>query len=455
MRYARGIFPGAPHARTVVRCVSAVALAIALAGCAAKKPPAPPPRPPFGAHTATLDIIYGIDVLGVARMPPGFVPNSDYAPLWLKHGTEVGIVGTAGGETTMIGFSGPRLSNHRIIAAESDLGGHILDVSAKADGAELAIALARPAQNRLEVFARAISGGDRSLATVDGNFDSAELAWLDPGTLALVLLPPLAQEQLVTPGSIALSSGGLYLIRSNERVTQRLDLPRCDLSPLSFSPDGSLAIGQGDAFAAPVIIDLHRQSCRSLGLRVPLKLLAWARDSAGFLYVARSGDGSATSVFRYDVASAQSVRIAISSAAAAYARDGTIVTLGSRDLSAQRITAEPGRTVKAEIALMKPREPEITVNSLGFETLPEMLAASTMVFSTASDDGVIDTAISGAAGPLRELIEYSYATHAAFVLASGRAQGPVSMSWSPDGKMLAFVDGDARSITLTVIAPPR
>ncbi len=452
MRYARGIFPRAPHARTVVRCVSAVTLAIALAGCAAKKPPALP-RPRFGAHTATLDIIYGIDVLGVVPMPPGFVPNSDYAPLWLQHGTEVGIVGTAGGEAAVIGFSGPGLANHRVIAADSDLGGHILDVSAEADGAELAIALARPAQSRLEVLGRAMSGGDRSLATVDGNFDSAELAWLDPDTLALVLLPPLEQEQAITPGSTVLSNGGLYLIKADERLPQRLELPRCDLSPLSFSPNGSLAIGQGDAFAAPVIIDLRRQSCRPLGLRVPLKVLAWARDSAGFLYIARSGDGSA-SVFRYDVASAQSIRVAISSAAAAYASDGMIVTLGSRDLSAQRITAHSGRPVRAEIALINPREPEITVNSLGFETMPATLAASTMVFSTASDDGVIDTS-TFAAGPLRELIEYSYGAHAAFVLAAGHAQGPVPMSWSPDGKMLAFVDGDARSITLTVIAPPR
>lgn len=438
-----------------MRCAAAVAFALALAACAAQKPPAPPPHPPFGAHTATLNIIYGIDVLGVVPMPPGFVPSSSYAPLWLQHGTEVAVVGTAGGETTVLGFSGPGLSNRRVIAAESNLGGRILDVTAKPDGGELAIALARPAQNRLEVLARAMSGGDRSLATVDGNFDSAELTWLDSDNLALVLLPPMAQEQFIGPGSIVVSSGGLYLIKADEHVIQRLDGVRCDLSPLSFSPDGSLAIGQGDAFAAPVIVDLRRQSCRPLGLRVPLKVLAWARDSAGFLYVARSGDGPATSVFRYDVASAQSVRVAISSAAAAYASDGAIVTLGSRDLSERRIAADSRRTVNAEIALMKPGESEITVNSLGFETLPATLAASTMVYSTASDDGVIDTAISGAAGPIRELIEYSYATRAAFVLASGRAQGPVPMSWSPDGKMLAFVDGDAHSITLTVIAPPR
>jgi hypothetical protein len=53
------------------------------------------------------------------------------------------------------------------------------------------------------------------------------------------------------------------------------------------------------------------------------------------------------------------------------------------------------------------------------------------------------------------VIEYSYPARAAFVLAAGGAQGPLMMSWSPDGKMIAFVDGNSQLTTLTVIAPPR
>ncbi len=395
-------------------------------------------------------------------MPAGFIANSGYAPLWLRQGSEIGVVGTANGETAILGFSGPGLGNRRMVAADSEIGGHILDVAADPDGSALAIAVARPAQNRLDVIARTLDdqSGDRRIATVDGNFDSAEVSWLDPATLALVLLGSPSDQPVAASRSMVLSAAGLYLIKTSDRdaVLQRLDDIRCTLSPLSFSPDGLLAIAQGNAIAPPVIIDLRRQTCHPLGLRLPVKVLAWARDSASFLYAARSGEGPDASVFRpdanvfrYDVLSARAVRIAVSSAAAAYASDGTIVTIGSRDLSSGQ--GDPDRRVKAEVALIKAGEPEIEVSSLGFETLPAMLAASTMIYSIASDEGVIDTAT--AYGPTRELIEYSYGSHAAFVLASGAAQGPLLASWSPDGRVLAFVDGDASSTTLTVLAPPR
>ena len=83
------------------------------------------------------------------------------------------------------------------------------------------------------------------------------------------------------------------------------------------------------------------------------------------------------------------------------------------------------------------------------------MAESTMVYSTASDDGVIDIAIPEAERLLRELIEYSYPARAAFVLASGPAQGPVMMSWSPDGKLIAIVDANQSLSMLTVLVPPR
>jgi hypothetical protein len=431
-----------------------VSLVAGLGACSTKKPPKAPT--PNGQQTATLNLTYGIRVLGVVPMPSGFVPNAAYSPIWLGQENEIAIVGESNGESGILGFSGPRLLNKRVVAADSDLHGHMLDLAASPARTELAIALSRPDQNRLEIVARSVTSqtADRLIASVDGNFDSAELTWLDPMTLALLLLPPPVPQQLVAPGSLIVSSGGLYLIKIGGPV-QRLDGVQCNLSPLSFSPDGSLAVGQGDALAAPVLVDLHNQSCRPLGPRIPLKVLAWARDSSGFLYAAHDDEGLGTGVFRFDRATGQIVPVALSSAAAAYADDGTIVTLGSRELSRRRLDEKPRHAVRAEIALMKPAAGEITVNSLGFETTPAMLAASTMVFSTASDEGAIDTAIAADSRVIRELIAYSYRTSAAFVLASSPSLAPLQMSWSPDGRMLAIIDGDTRSSTLTVIAPPQ
>jgi hypothetical protein len=111
--------------------------------------------------------------------------------------------------------------------------------------------------------------------------------------------------------------------------------------------------------------------------------------------------------------------------------------------------------VKAQVALIAPRQHNIDLNSLGFETLPALMARAKMTFSTASNDGVIDVYIPGAAGPLRRVIEYSYPARAAFVLGSGAAEGPIAMSWSPDGRLLSIVDGNATLNTLAVIAPAK
>jgi hypothetical protein len=78
-----------------------------------------------------------------------------------------------------------------------------------------------------------------------------------------------------------------------------------------------------------------------------------------------------------------------------------------------------------------------------------------MVFTTASDSAAIDTFVPQPDRLLRELIDYSYPARSAFVLASGTARGPLSMSWSSDGRSLAIVDGDASLAMLTVIIPPR
>jgi hypothetical protein len=78
-----------------------------------------------------------------------------------------------------------------------------------------------------------------------------------------------------------------------------------------------------------------------------------------------------------------------------------------------------------------------------------------MIFSDASNDAVIDAYLPAVPVPIRELIEYSYPSQSAFVLARGPAQGPVMMSWSPDGHIVAIVDGNAQASTLTLLVPPR
>jgi hypothetical protein len=149
------------------------------------------------------------------------------------------------------------------------------------------------------------------------------------------------------------------------------------------------------------------------------------------------------------------VLIAVSSAAAAYASDGTIVAMGNGGLSWKRIARDPQTPAKAEIALLNPQTASVTMNSLGFQTPPALFAQSSMVFTTVSNSAAIDTFVPQPNGLLRELIDYSYPARSAFVLASGTARGPLSMSWSPDGRELAIVDGDASLAMLTVVIPPR
>jgi hypothetical protein len=129
--------------------------------------------------------------------------------------------------------------------------------------------------------------------------------------------------------------------------------------------------------------------------------------------------------------------------------------MGNGGLSWKRIARDPDAPAKAEIALLNPQTAVITMNSLGFQTLPALFAQSSMVFTTASDSAAIDTFVPRRDGLLRTLIDYSYPARSAFVLASGTARGPLAMSWSPDGCELAIVDGDASLAMLTVVIPPR
>lgn len=456
-----------PASQTVLdTLLLALFITIGAAGCATEKPLSrPAPVPPY-VHTATLGVTAGIGVVGSVRMPTGFAPNPAYPPLWLQGGAEIGVVGQADGKTVLLGFGGPNLLQHRIIAQDSGAPeGKIVDMAASPGGGELAIAIARPADNRLDLTLRDLTtagavGPGAVIAAVDGVFDFAQLTWIDRATLALALRSAApAPDQVPAPGveagsaaaSAAISNDGFYLITLDGTPPKRLDYIRCPLSPLSFSPNRHFAVAGGAA--SPMLIYVQDQACRALGLNDPIKVIGWAPNSGAFLYTAHAGE-ELSGVFRYDLTSGQSTPIAISSAAAAYTNDGAVIALGNRELTWRQAATAPGVPVKAQIARFDPYQPQQEVNSLGFETPAAFLARSTMVYSTASDKGVIETTVPGEEGPRRQLIEYSYPGRSAFNLAGGALRGPLMMSWSPNGRMLAIVDGDIHLTTLTALIPP-
>jgi hypothetical protein len=421
-----------------------------------KKTEALATHPRYAAHTATLDVTFGLKVAGVIPLPEDFAPDMSRAPLWLLGGSEIALLGTRGGKSVMLGFSGAGVSQQRVVLEDygaGAAGGQLLDVALSPDGHTLAAAVATAPGGRLEVnLADAASPGDaHSIASLEGDFDSAQLNWLGAAEIALAVhaVAPAAElSSETTPIPVS----GLYVITAGEPAfTRRLKGIDCPLSPLAFSANSGVAVAQGGAGAPPALIDLHKGTCTGFPTFGPLQVLGWAPDSEAFLYRAVAQPG----VFRFDLRTGRSSTIAISSGAAAYALDGTIIALGSQTLSWRRAVAEPLSPVKAQIALIDPHQDLITINSIGFATQPALLAQSTMVFSPASNDAIIDTAIPSPTGPLREIIEYSYPARAAFVLAHGAVRGPIAISWSPDGKLIAIVDGDAAHRTLAVIAPPK
>jgi len=411
----------------------------------------------YAAHTATLDVTFGLQVAGVAPLPGDFVPDLSRAPLWLRGGREVGLIGTRAGKGVMLGFSGVKLATQRVVIEDYGAGapeGRLLDVATRRDGHTLATAVAAASGNRLDVnLVDASSPGDTlRIASLGGEFDSAQLTGLSSGNIALTAQAASPAADELTTETAAVPISGLYLITAGPPPSmRRLDGIKCPLSRLSFSPNDAVAVAEGTGSTPPAIVGIHGETCIGSFSAGPLQVLGWAPNSAAFLY--RGADQG--SIFSYDLLNGRRATIAISSGAAAYATDGTIIALGSQDLSWRRAAAEPMSQVKAQIALFDPHQSLKTINSLGLVTQPALLAQSTMVFSQISNDAIIDTAIPGTTGPVREIIEYSYPARAAFVLAHGAVQGPIAISWSPDGKQIAIVDGDATRGTLAVIAPPK
>jgi len=452
--------------RRSVIALAALALAFGAAGCSFLTRPTPtklPPVPLYEARTATLAITMGIPLPAAIALPPGFAPAVGYPPMWL--GTEIGVAGEVEGKTVVLGFSGAKLANRRVLAQDfgaAATAGVIVDLAASPDGTSLATAVSQPQNNRIVVFLRDLTSPSdaegHALASVDGSFALVHLTWLDSATLSLALRAPAPSPDSTEPaaaGGAALDAmDGLYVIYG-AKLPQRFHQPGCALSRLSWSPNRRLAVAQGDVQVPVALIDYTAKTCQKLNIATPIKVLAWSPDSTAFIYTAPNVDARSTGIFRYELATGAITLVAVSSSAAAYSNNGAIIAVVNRELTWRRAAAQPQAKVKVEIAAFDPKQSEIRINSLGFETRAALLARGSMIFSAASNDAVIDAYLPAVPVPIRELIEYSYHAQSAFVLARGPARGPVMMSWSPDGHIIAIVDGDAHASTLTLLVPPR
>ncbi|MGH8010910.1 MAG: hypothetical protein ACREQ4_00255, partial [Candidatus Binataceae bacterium] len=298
--------------RSVLAPIIATAI-LFVAGCGARQPKKSLPH--YAAHTATLGITDGIKVLGLAQLPPGFIPLS--APSWLLNGSGIGLAGLVNGHTVVIGFGGTDLSSRQVIAADfgrAALNGHIVNVAISPGGMTLATAVVEPKRNQLSVVLRDLisKGQGHSIASFGGSYKLADLTWLDRNRLALALTPepsPPSQPQTSTPPNAApaaeptpvtkpghdgkppsqsnkdpqaapaaavatpapASGDGLYLIDIRGAINiNHLDKLACPLSHLSFSPNRLFAAGDGNRNAPPVVLDVRNQACRQFN-RNPIR----------------------------------------------------------------------------------------------------------------------------------------------------------------------------------------
>lgn len=441
--------------------------AILAAGCASRKPPN---LPPFEAHASTLGITRGIKVAAFAQLPDGFAPAPGVSPLWLRHGFEVGVVGTANGRSTILGLSGPGLVHGRILAADGGMGapvGKLVDAAPNSDGSLLATLVAESAAPRLDVYLRTMDDADygHTIASFDGSYDRATIALLGQHLLAIALhanappvpsTPPDSTSGSEAAGNetMSLPANGIYLMDvTAPQSLFHLDGVDCPVSRLTVAPNARLAVSEGDNGVPPAVFDLKAHQCRTLGVASAIKPLEWAPDSSSFLFAA-PGPNGVIGVFRYLVATGAISAVAISSKSAAIASDGTIVAIGNRELTWKAAAADPSHPIKAEVALTNPGTGEIAMNPLGYNTTPLLLVESSIVFTQAADHAAIDALMPGPTGPQRQLIEYAARSQSAFVLGRGSTDQPIGMSWSPDGAALAAVTIGPSSSVITLFIPP-
>ena len=101
--------------------------------------------------------------------------------------------------------------------------------------------------------------------------------------------------------------------------------------------------------------------------------------------------------------------VAISSDAAVFVGNDQILALGNGALTFREAQAAPAGPVRAEVALSNPSGTETEVESLGFNSTPAMLAASSMTYTRATDTAAIATFSPTTEGPMRKIVIYSVA----------------------------------------------
>jgi hypothetical protein len=453
-----------------------LALAVAsVASCSTANAPKPVP-PPFVARSTTLEVTRGIKVLTAVGMPNGFAPIPTRPPIWLQEGEEIGVVGTQGGHTIMYGLGGAAWRTGRILAAETGPAaaeeGTIADLAASPNGLTLATAMVAPGGNRVDVIIRDLiaAGAGNAIASFNGRYDSISLDWVNNATIALALrqhpeplesgvngeapksdLTELAEEP---PPS---RPDGLQLIVVTGAGSVAPLKFSCPMSALSWSAHGVYAVGQGDAGAAPVIIDRRNSTCTKFHVPVPIHVLDWDQDDEGsFLYVGPDASRHTIGVFKYNIATGAENLLGVSTGAASFTGSSNTITLGNQKLTFKMAIERPEAPLLAQIAISRPEQSEVDVKPLGFETPPEMLAQSTIEYSRAASEAAMQIYAPSLPVPWRKIVTYSLKYDSAFLLAEGPARGTVTMSWSLRGRWLAFLDGDATAGTvMTVLVPPR
>ncbi|HUY19716.1 MAG TPA: hypothetical protein VMV15_10860 [Candidatus Binataceae bacterium] len=459
--------------RRSILILALLAMVAGIYACASKKNPPPsiaanqPPKPPPplpNVHTATLKVATGAKIVARTVLPEGFAPISAFAPIWLQNGSQIALVGTKSDRTFVVVFDSATLKNPRIVATDfgpATPGGSIVDVAASPDGLTLAIAVAAPVDNQLDlVLHDAIAPGEGSrIASFPGQFDAVSISWLDSHTVAVALRAramPAAQAGTLPAGAPAEKpaperGGGLFIVDTTGLGAVKQLPIKCPLSHLTWSPNSRFAISNGDPQTPPVLIDRSKNFCAVLHSKEPIRVLGWSPGSDSFLYatpVART-----IGTFRYELATGTSALIAVASSAAAFTSTGEALALGNQDLSWQRVAKAPEAPVLSELATFRPQLAEVRIVPLGIRTIPALLAESQLVYTTVTDSAAIDILAPGRPAPLRELIAYLLPPRTAFLLASGPARGNVLMSWSPDGKEVAVLDGDAKTAVLTIFSP--
>ena len=186
-------------------------------------------------------------------------------------------------------------------------------------------------------------------------------------------------------------------------------------------------------------------------------MLDWDQDDeASFLYVGPDPSRHTIGVFKYNIATGAENLMGVSTSAASFLGSSNTITLGNQKLTYKMAIERPGTPLLAQVAISRPEQSELDVKSLGFETPPEMLAQSTMAYSKGADEAAMQMYAPSLPVPWRKIITYSLKYDSAFLLAEGPALGTVTMSWSPRGRWLASLDGDATAGTvMTVLVPPR